>query len=110
MSKTRAEKIDELLMKLEELTDEKDSLMVFMKDGIENNCLGMLLSNSKGDFVRSFCECMESGEQIGSDLMDLFSSTIISFAKAHPRFATVFIQTFNKAIYGLERYDTEESN
>lgn len=110
MAKTRSEKIDSILLELENLLVEDDDLIVFMKDSISKDCLGMLISNNKGDFVRSFCECMESGDQIGNDLMDLFVSTIISFAKAHPRFAVVFIQCFNRIVYGLDEFNTETPN
>lgn len=106
----KAERIDRLLTELDSLLEDRDSLVVFMLDGRTREAMSMLMSKSKEELVGAICECMESGDQIGKDMIDLFSSIIIGFSRAHPEFATVFIRYFNKIVYGLKDFNPQKPN
>jgi hypothetical protein len=101
MSK-RSEEIDKLVLKLESKLTKEDGLILFMFDGLLNESMGILAAEDKGNLVSAMCACMESGEKIGCDLIDLVSSIVIGFAKIHPEYATQFIQCFNREIYGTD--------
>lgn len=106
----KTKKIDDLLTELDSLLDDRDSLMVFMLDGKTREAMSMLMSKNKEELVGAICERMESGDQIGKDMIDLFSSIIIGFSRAHPEFATVFIRYFNKIVYGLKDFNPQKPN
>lgn len=106
MSK-RQKEIDDVINKLEDTLTDHDSLFLFILNGLEGMSSAALWTKNKGQLVGAICDCLESGQKIGADIIDLMSSVIINFAKAHPEFATQFIQCFNKIIYGLKDYDQE---
>ena len=93
---TREERIDKLMEQVEgEMTDLDAMLMIFV-NGISNDVSTCV--------VASICNIFDNSEteQRASDMMDLFLSTIITYAMHHPKFGTKFIQMYNKIVYGVD--------
>lgn len=100
----REDRIDKLMKSVEaELTD-VDSFMVVFANGLTNEVSTGLLSNNTSMLISAICETfdMQTNDDKGVNFLDLFSSVIITYAKAHPKFATQFIQTFNRIMYGVD--------
>jgi len=98
----RTEEIERILNEISDSVCPLDSLLLVHHDGLENQIRTILLSEDKRNLIASICGCMESNDEMGSDMVDLFSSVIISFAKQNPTFATKFITTFNSVLYGVD--------
>jgi len=98
----RTEELERILTEFGDSVCDLDSLLVVHHDGINNQIRTILLSQDKRNLIASICGCMENKEEMGSNMIDLFSSVIISFAKSNPTFATKFITTFNSVMYGVD--------
>lgn len=108
--KSKIDKLDDLLEKIHDTVTEKDSVLVFIHDSEAGEAIGMLKSNNKNELLEAICRCMESGDSMGDNLMDMISSAVISFSRLHPEYATAFIQTFNRIVYGLDEFNIEAPN
>ncbi len=99
----KQKEIDALVSKIEQLIDQDDSLFIIYVNSEIMQMSSSLLSNDPKVMVSAICENFDSNNnELGRDLADLFMSVILTYAKAHPQFATKFIQLFNKVMYGLE--------
>ena len=98
----REDKIDKLMKSVEDELTDVDSFMVVFANGLTNEVSTGLLSNNPSMLISAICETfdMQINDDKGVNFLDLFSSVIITYAKAHPKFATQFIQTFNRIMYG----------
>ncbi len=101
---SREDKIDGLIKEIEKELTDSDSFMVVFLDGITNEVSTGLLSRDPSILISSICEIfdLQQGDNNGMNYIDLFSSVIITYAKKHPKFATSFIKTFNKVMYGTD--------
>ena len=100
----REDRIDKLMKSVEDELTDVDSFMVVFANGLTNEVSTGLLSNNPSMLISAICETfdMQTDDGKGVNFLDLFSSVIITYAKAHPKFATKFIQTFNKVMYGVD--------
>ncbi len=102
----RADKIDKLINELENELTSLDSLLIVFVDGTENIASTGLTSMNVGMLITAICESFDdTDKKRAQNMSDLFVSVIVTYAKAHPEFATKFIQTFNKIMYGTDIYD-----
>jgi len=100
----REDRIDKLMRSVEDELTDADSFMVVFANGLTNEVSTGLLSNNPSMLISAICETfdIQTDDGKGVNFLDLFSSVIITYAKAHPKFATQFIQTFNKIMYGTD--------
>lgn len=100
----REDRIDKLMRSVEEELTDADSFMVVFVNGLTNEVSTGLLSNNPSMLISAICETfdIQADDEKGVNFLDLFSSVIITYAKEHPKFATQFIQTFNKIMYGID--------
>lgn len=99
---TRSDELDKMLHGIQNLATDMDTFFVFFVNDLENVNTIYLDANNKDKLIANICGAIEEGTPIANDIMDLFVSVIISYAKANPTFATKFIQIFNKIMYGVD--------
>ena len=98
---SRASEIDTKMIELEGMLTDLDAALVVIYDGIENQISSMIVSKDAKVLIRSLFESFNDPKR-GKDMIDIFSSVLLSYCKANPTFATHFIQTFNKIMYGID--------
>lgn len=98
---SRASKIDTKMIELESMLTDLDAALVVIYDGIENQISNMIVAREPKTLIGALFESFNDPQR-GKDMIDLFSSVFLSYCKANPKFATQFIQTFNKVMYGID--------
>ena len=98
---SRASKIDTKMIELESMLTDLDAALVVIYDGIENQISSMIVSREPKVLIGALFESFNDPQR-GKDMIDIFSSVFLSYCKANPTFATHFIQTFNKVMYGID--------
>ena len=98
---SRASKIDTKMVELEGMLTDMDAALVVIYDGVENQISSMIISKDPKVLIGALFESFNDPQR-GKDMIDLFSSVFLSYCKANPKFATQFIQMFNKVMYGID--------
>ena len=98
---SRASKIDAKMIELEGMLTDMDAALVVIYDGVENQISSMIISKDPKVLIGALFESFNDPQR-GKDMIDLFSSVFLSYCKANPKFATQFIQMFNKVMYGID--------
>ena len=98
---SRASKIDTRMVELEGMLTDLDAALVVIYDGIEGQISNMIVSKDPKVLVGALFESFNDPQR-GGDMIDLFSSVFLLYCKANPKFATQFIKTFNKVMYGID--------
>jgi hypothetical protein len=98
---SRASKIDAKMIELEGMLTDMDAALVVIYDGVENQISSMIISKDPKVLIGALFESFNDPQR-GKDMIDLCSSVFLSYCKANPKFATQFIQMFNKVMYGID--------